>query len=73
TILDIYPKVEGVNFTDVPDDDATLAFLIELGYKGLVENVDFPELIWEDLAFKIDHRKEKRSRYENMPFSRLTK
>nr|GEU57587.1 retrovirus-related Pol polyprotein from transposon TNT 1-94 [Tanacetum cinerariifolium] len=31
TILDICPRVEGVNFTDVPDDDTTLAFLIKLG------------------------------------------
>nr|GEU43559.1 RVT_2 domain-containing protein [Tanacetum cinerariifolium] len=31
TFLDIYPKVEGVNFTDVPDDDTTLAFHIKLG------------------------------------------
>nr|GEV15377.1 hypothetical protein [Tanacetum cinerariifolium] len=111
-ILDICPKVEGVNFTDVPDDDTTLAFLIKLGYKGLLykrtnmfvdhmhqpwrtmaaiinkclfgkttsndklckssmdilwgmfyrENVDYPELIWGDLAYQIDHRKEKRSR-----------
>ncbi|GJS18951.1 hypothetical protein Tco_0413423 [Tanacetum coccineum] len=99
TILDIFPRVEGVDFTDVPDDDATLAFLIKLGYKGPLykytnmfvdhmhppwrtlvaiinkclsgkttsndklrksridilwdmfyrENVDYPELIWEDL------------------------
>ncbi|GJU60819.1 retrovirus-related pol polyprotein from transposon TNT 1-94 [Tanacetum coccineum] len=79
TILDICPRVEGVNFTDVPDDDTTLAFLIKLGYKasndklrksridilwGMFyrENVDYPELIWEDLAYQIDHRKEKRSR-----------
>ncbi|GJZ27537.1 hypothetical protein Tco_0571790 [Tanacetum coccineum] len=34
TILDICPRVEGMNFTDVPDDDTTLAFLIKLGYKG---------------------------------------
>ncbi|GJV00936.1 hypothetical protein Tco_1330206 [Tanacetum coccineum] len=34
TILDICPRVEGVNFTDVPDDNTTLAFLIKLGYKG---------------------------------------
>ncbi|GJS43445.1 hypothetical protein Tco_0568488 [Tanacetum coccineum] len=34
TILDIFPRVEGVDFTDVPDDDATLDFLIKLGYKG---------------------------------------
>ncbi|GKA57379.1 hypothetical protein Tco_0756567 [Tanacetum coccineum] len=33
-ILDIYPRVEGIDFTVVPDDDATLAFLIKLGYKG---------------------------------------
>nr|GEU70822.1 retrovirus-related Pol polyprotein from transposon TNT 1-94 [Tanacetum cinerariifolium] len=34
TILNICPRVKGVNFTDVPDDDTTLAFLIKLGYKG---------------------------------------
>ncbi|GKC06327.1 hypothetical protein Tco_0997937, partial [Tanacetum coccineum] len=34
TILDIFPRVEGVDYTDVTDNDATLAFLIELGYKG---------------------------------------
>ncbi|GJS15451.1 retrovirus-related pol polyprotein from transposon TNT 1-94 [Tanacetum coccineum] len=80
TILDTCPRVEGVNFTDVPDDDETLAFLIKLGYKGPLykhtnmfgmfykENVDYPELIWEDLAYQIDHEKEKRSWRENMPF-----
>ncbi|GJR32552.1 hypothetical protein Tco_1108784 [Tanacetum coccineum] len=118
TILDICPRVEGVNFIDVPDDDTTLAFLIKLGYKGPLykhtnmfvdhmhqpwrtlaaiinkclsgktssneklrksridilwgmfyrENFDYPVLIWEDLAYQIDHKKEKRSRRENMPF-----
>ncbi|GJV39398.1 hypothetical protein Tco_1417838 [Tanacetum coccineum] len=73
-ILDICLRVEGVNFTDVPDDVTTLAFLIKLGYKGLlykhtnIENVDYSELIWVDLAYQIDHRKEKRSRRENMTF-----
>ncbi|GKA99230.1 hypothetical protein Tco_0827167 [Tanacetum coccineum] len=71
TILDICLRLEGVDFTDVLDDDATLAFLIKLGYKG--ENVDYPELIWEDLDFQIDHEKEKRSRRKNMPFPRFTK
>nr|GEW34280.1 reverse transcriptase [Tanacetum cinerariifolium] len=33
-ILNICPKVEGVDFTDVPDDDIALTFLIDLGYKG---------------------------------------
>ncbi|GJU00710.1 hypothetical protein Tco_1111048 [Tanacetum coccineum] len=100
-ILNICPRVEGVDFTDVPDDDTALTFLIDLGYKGPLnrhtnmfvdhmhqpwrtlaaiinkclsgktasndklrksrinilwgmfngENVDYPELIWEDLAY----------------------
>ncbi|GJS08799.1 hypothetical protein Tco_0365595 [Tanacetum coccineum] len=33
-ILDICPRVEGVDFTNVPDDDVALVFLIKLGYKG---------------------------------------
>ncbi|GKA05711.1 hypothetical protein Tco_0684831 [Tanacetum coccineum] len=33
-ILDICPRVEGEEFTELQDDDATLAFLIDLGYKG---------------------------------------
>ncbi|GKC35033.1 hypothetical protein Tco_1047417 [Tanacetum coccineum] len=70
TILDISLRVEGVDFTDVLDDDTALTFLIDLGYK---ENVDYPELIWEDVAYQIDHRKEKRSRRENMPYPRFTK
>ncbi|GJW26014.1 hypothetical protein Tco_0039825 [Tanacetum coccineum] len=36
TILDICPTVEGVDFTDVLDDDTALTFLIDLGYKGLL-------------------------------------
>ncbi|GJV55799.1 hypothetical protein Tco_1456804 [Tanacetum coccineum] len=100
-ILDICPRVEGVDFADVPDDDIALTFLIDLGYKAIInkclsgklasndklrksridilwgmfnrENVDYPELIWEDFAYQIDHRKEKRSRRENMPYPRFTK
>ncbi|GJZ02466.1 hypothetical protein Tco_0520427 [Tanacetum coccineum] len=118
TILDICPRMEGEDFTDVPDDETALTFLIDLGYKGLLnrhtnmfvdhmhqpwrtlatiinkclsgktssndklqksridilwgmfnrENVVYPELIWEDLAYQIDHRKEKRSRRENMTY-----
>nr|GEV59139.1 hypothetical protein [Tanacetum cinerariifolium] len=32
------------------------------------ENVNYPALIWEDLAYQIDHRKDKRARCKNMPF-----
>ncbi|GJY31956.1 hypothetical protein Tco_0415451 [Tanacetum coccineum] len=68
TILDICPRVKGVDFADVPDDDTALTFLIDLGYKGPlnrhtnIENVDYPELIREDFAYQIDYMKEKRSR-----------
>ncbi|GJR92107.1 hypothetical protein Tco_0216118 [Tanacetum coccineum] len=34
TILDICLRLEGVDFTDVPDDDTALSFLIDLGNKG---------------------------------------
>ncbi|GKA84931.1 hypothetical protein Tco_0806585 [Tanacetum coccineum] len=111
-ILNICPRVEGVDFTDVLDDDTALTFLIDLGYKDPLnrhpnmfvdhthqpwrtlaviinnclfgkiasndklrkskidilwgmfnrENVDYPELILEDFAYQIDHRKENRSR-----------
>nr|GEW52222.1 hypothetical protein [Tanacetum cinerariifolium] len=37
------------------------------------ENVDYPELIWEDFAYQIDHRRERKSRCENMPYPRFTK
>ncbi|GKB58871.1 hypothetical protein Tco_0915057 [Tanacetum coccineum] len=100
-ILDICPRVEGEEFTEVQDDDATLTFLIDLGYKAIInkclsgktasndrlrksridimwgmfykENVDYPELIWEDFTFQIDHRRERKSRRENMPFPRFIK
>ncbi|GJR39170.1 hypothetical protein Tco_1214854 [Tanacetum coccineum] len=77
TILDIFPRVEGVDFATVRDDDIALTFLIDLGYKYPLnrhtnifgtfnkENVNYPELIWEDFAYQIDHRKEKRSRRED--------
>ncbi|GJZ17117.1 hypothetical protein Tco_0553240 [Tanacetum coccineum] len=58
-ILDIYLRVEGEEFTELQNDDDTLTFLINLGYKGPLhkENVGYPELIWEDLAYQIDHRR----------------
>ncbi|GKB41066.1 hypothetical protein Tco_0886008 [Tanacetum coccineum] len=54
-ILDICPRVESEEFTEVQDDDATLTFLIDLGYKGLLhkENVDYPELIWKTLLSRL--------------------
>ncbi|GKB79688.1 hypothetical protein Tco_0946583, partial [Tanacetum coccineum] len=77
-ILDICPRVEGEEFTEVQDNEATLTFLIDLGYKGPLhkytskENIDYLELILEDITF-LDHRREKKSRRETMPFPRFTK
>ncbi|GJS79957.1 hypothetical protein Tco_0729838 [Tanacetum coccineum] len=123
TILNICPRVEGEDFTDIQDNETTLTFLLDLGYKGPLnrhtnmfvdhmhqpwrtlaaiinnclsrkttsndklrksridilwgminrESVDYPELIWEDIAYQIDHMKENRSRRENMPYPRFTK
>ncbi|GKA94297.1 hypothetical protein Tco_0816335, partial [Tanacetum coccineum] len=122
-ILDICPRKEGKDFTEVQNDEDTLTFLIDLGYSGPLhkytnmfvdhmhqpwrtlaacinkclsgktasndklrksridilwgmfyrENVDYPSLIWEDIAYQIDHRREKKSRRENMPYPRFTK
>ncbi|GKC10768.1 hypothetical protein Tco_1007550 [Tanacetum coccineum] len=52
TILDICLRVEGVNFTNVPDDDTTLAFLIKLGYKGTVDVSEESELEPESVKRK---------------------
>nr|GEU52669.1 hypothetical protein [Tanacetum cinerariifolium] len=120
-ILDICLRVQGVDFAEVRDDEATLTFLLSLGYKGPLhkhpnmyvdhmhqpwrtlasiinkclsdksasndrlrksrtdilwgmfykENVDYPELIWEDFAFQINHRQLKKGIRENMPCLRL--
>nr|GEV63095.1 retrotransposon protein, putative, Ty1-copia subclass [Tanacetum cinerariifolium] len=86
-ILDICLRVEGVDFTDLPDDDTALTFLIDLGYKGPLNKhtnmfVDHMHQAWITLAAiinkclsrkTIDHRKEKRSRRENMPYPRFIK
>ncbi|GJZ45706.1 hypothetical protein Tco_0593302, partial [Tanacetum coccineum] len=37
------------------------------------DNVDYPSLIWEDIAYQIDHRLEKKLRHKNMPHPRFTK
>ncbi|GJZ41693.1 hypothetical protein Tco_0588579 [Tanacetum coccineum] len=59
TILDICPRVEGVDFTDVPDDDIALTFLIDLGYKGPLNRhtnmfVDHMHQPWRTLATIIN-------------------
>ncbi|GJY16851.1 retrovirus-related pol polyprotein from transposon TNT 1-94 [Tanacetum coccineum] len=59
TILDIYPRVEGVDFTDIPDDDTALTFLIDLGYKGPLNRhtnmfVDHMHQPWRTLAAIIN-------------------
>ncbi|GJS78604.1 retrovirus-related pol polyprotein from transposon TNT 1-94 [Tanacetum coccineum] len=122
-ILDICPRKEGEDFTEVQNNEDTLTFLIDLGYSGPLhkytnmfvdymhhpwrtlaacinkclygktasndklrksridilwgmfykENVDYSSLIWEDIAYQIDHRREKKSRRKNMPYPRFTK
>ncbi|GJT81752.1 hypothetical protein Tco_1056094 [Tanacetum coccineum] len=85
--MDICPRVEGKEFTKVQDDDATLTFLIDLGYKGPLHKytnmyVDHMHHSWRTLTAiinkclsgkTIDHRKERNLRRKYMPFHRFTK
>ncbi|GJT00276.1 hypothetical protein Tco_0821445 [Tanacetum coccineum] len=59
TIFDICPRVEGVDFADVPNDDTALTFLIDLGYKGPLNRhtnmfVDHMHQPWRTLATIIN-------------------
>ncbi|GJT43670.1 hypothetical protein Tco_0952385 [Tanacetum coccineum] len=78
-ILDICLRVPNEDFVSPPSEEDLLAFLIELGYKGPLDhltrmkNVDYPELIWEDLAYQIDYRQGNLRRREIMPYLRFTK
>ncbi|GJT72658.1 hypothetical protein Tco_1031944 [Tanacetum coccineum] len=58
-ILDICPRVKGEEFTDVQDDDATLTFIIDFGYKGPLHKhtsmyVDHMHQPWRTLAAIIN-------------------
>nr|GEW06350.1 hypothetical protein [Tanacetum cinerariifolium] len=77
TYLDICLRVEIEKFTNVPDDETALTFLIDLGYKGPLNRhtnmfIDHMHQPWITLA-AISNKKEKRSRRENMPYLRITK
>nr|GEX82199.1 hypothetical protein [Tanacetum cinerariifolium] len=113
--------MEGEEFTLVQDDDDTLTFFTDLGYKGLLykhtnmfmdhmhqpwrtlaaisnkclpgntasndklrkskinilwgmlyrENIDYPELIWEDFSLQIDHMKKKKSRRKSISITKV--
>ncbi|GKA00962.1 hypothetical protein Tco_0673627 [Tanacetum coccineum] len=57
-ILDICPRVEGEEFTPVQDNDDTLTFLTDLGYKGLLYKynmyVDHMHQPWRTLTTIIN-------------------
>ncbi|GKC52784.1 hypothetical protein Tco_1075529 [Tanacetum coccineum] len=58
-ILDICPRVKGEEFIELQDDDATLTFLINLGYKGPLHKhtsmyVDHMYQPWRTLAAIIN-------------------
>ncbi|GJV89457.1 retrovirus-related pol polyprotein from transposon TNT 1-94 [Tanacetum coccineum] len=59
-ILDICPRVQGEEFLEVLDDDSTLTFLIDLGYKGPLYkyssmSVDHMHQPWGTLAAIINN------------------
>nr|GEY78810.1 hypothetical protein [Tanacetum cinerariifolium] len=65
---------KSISLTEVAEEASVSTVLqySSLNVRGM-ENVDYPELIWEYFAFQINHRKEKRSSRETLPFSRFTK
>ncbi|GJS67693.1 hypothetical protein Tco_0682258 [Tanacetum coccineum] len=59
--FDICPRVQGVDFAEVPDDETTLTFLLNLGYKGPLHKhpsmyVDRMHQPWRTLAAIINNR-----------------
>nr|GEV61118.1 uncharacterized mitochondrial protein AtMg00810-like [Tanacetum cinerariifolium] len=61
TIIDIFLRVEGEDFTDVPDNENALTFLLDLGYKGPLNRhtnmfVDHIHQPWRTLASIINKR-----------------
>ncbi|GJS33370.1 hypothetical protein Tco_0531752 [Tanacetum coccineum] len=58
-ILDVCPRVQGVDFAELPDDEDTLTFLLSLGYKGPLHKhhsmyVDHMHQPWRTLASIIN-------------------
>nr|GEU96814.1 hypothetical protein [Tanacetum cinerariifolium] len=58
-ILDICPRVQGEYYIKVPDDESTITFLIDLGYKGPLYKhpsmfVDHMHQPWRALAANIN-------------------
>nr|GEV11211.1 hypothetical protein [Tanacetum cinerariifolium] len=68
-ILNICPRVEGVDFTDVPDDDIELTFLIDLGYKGPLNRLKFVRIAKEAKAARKVHVTHARIVTESVPES----
>nr|GEV93392.1 retrovirus-related Pol polyprotein from transposon TNT 1-94 [Tanacetum cinerariifolium] len=43
-ILNICPRVQGVDLDELPDDEATLTFFLSLGYKGPLQKLKFVKI-----------------------------
>nr|GEW63263.1 hypothetical protein [Tanacetum cinerariifolium] len=62
-VLDIYPRMKVKNLLRYKMMKTLSPFSLILAIKvHSIENVDYPALIWEDIAYQIDHRKEKKLR-----------
>ncbi|GJX31233.1 hypothetical protein Tco_0241088 [Tanacetum coccineum] len=71
-ILNICPRIEGQEFTDPPYEEEALSFIRHLGHTGEIKhltditgmfyrkNVDYVDLLWEDLAYQIDNKEAKK-------------
>ncbi|GJS61652.1 hypothetical protein Tco_0656436 [Tanacetum coccineum] len=67
-IFQIFLRVHGQDFDELPIDEVIVSFFKELGHTGEIKsiidvvgmyykkNVDFIELLWEDFTYQIDNR-----------------
>ncbi|GJT47721.1 hypothetical protein Tco_0973878 [Tanacetum coccineum] len=69
--LEICPRKEGEDFMKSKNDKDNPHFLIDLDTQGRM--LTDPSLIWEDIAYQIDHRLEAISQGEYSAKSRFTK
>nr|GEU70622.1 hypothetical protein [Tanacetum cinerariifolium] len=76
-ILSVFSRVSGQEFDEPPTEEEALSFIRELGHSRersrmyYKKNLDFVTLIWEDLAYQIDNKDNKKQ--DKMFYPRFTK
>nr|GEW13234.1 hypothetical protein [Tanacetum cinerariifolium] len=78
-IVQIYPRVHGQDFDELPIDEVIVSFFKEFGHTraqilyGMYykKNVDYVKLLWENFTYQVDNRGHKK--LKKMYYPRFTK